>query len=54
MPDSITRRRQVLMALKIKLNDRHPSYVNVCAQLAAVDTVIELQGNLQSQLALNL
>jgi hypothetical protein len=50
MPDSLTRRRLMLLALKMKINPRHPAYAKVCAQLAALEAITELQVQLQAEL----
>ena len=50
MPDSLTRRRLMLQALKVKIHPRHPAYAKVCAQLAALESITELQAQLQAEL----
>jgi hypothetical protein len=51
LPDSLASRRLVLQALKIKLHPGHPAYVQICAQIAAVDAIAELQKELRLALA---
>jgi hypothetical protein len=48
MPDSLARRRLVLQAFKVKVHRRHPAYAKICAQLAALEVVCELQAQLQA------
>ncbi len=50
MPDSMTARIPVLKALRVKINAKHPAYTNVSAQLVALETIQELQAELQSNL----
>jgi hypothetical protein len=52
MPDSLARRRLVLQALKIKAHPRHLAYAQICAQLAAVESVAELNQQLLAALTL--
>lgn len=47
MPDSLARRRLVLQACKAKVHPRHPAHTKICAQLAALEVVCELQAQLQ-------
>lgn len=50
LPDSLSRRRLVLQALKIKTNPRHRAYTKICAQLAAVESIAELHSQLRAAL----
>lgn len=51
MPDSLARRRLVLQALKIKTHPDHAAYAKICAQIAALDSIAELQKELRLALA---
>ena len=50
MPDSLSRRRLVLQALKVKTNPRHCAYTRICAQLAALESITELHSQLHAVL----
>src|ERR1700744_3396575 len=50
LPDSLHRRRLVLQAIKVKINPEHPAHLQVCAQIAALDSISELQSRLQDEL----
>jgi len=50
LPDSLARRRLVLQALKIKVHPRHLAYLKICAQLSALDSLADLQSQLQAEL----
>ena len=43
-------RRLVLLALKIKTHPRQPAYLQICAQLAALESIAELHAQLQVEL----
>ncbi len=50
MPDSLSRRRLVLQALKVKTNPRHRAYTRICAQLAALESIAGLHSQLRAAL----
>ncbi|HEY4415932.1 MAG TPA: hypothetical protein VGO57_09590 [Verrucomicrobiae bacterium] len=48
LPDSISRRREVILALRAKITAAHPAWKNINAQLAALDTIDELQAKVKT------
>jgi len=50
LPDSLSSRRLVLKALKLKTHPRQPAYLQICAQLAALESIAELHTQLQAEL----